>query len=562
MSTIRYCTLGNNVVTRLFPKRTYSRCVQLKHQQFYCAENWLKLPTSETCHKRSQHVNQSSYQYISQYGLQRHRATTVSRQTSIPLQHRRFSLSTYQLKIRDDDHTPGHESLGREEDDYIDDREIDELFQHQIPMVGEGDHRIFIVHPDVKWGSRKQYLTTANLMMAEAVGLVNTLHNWSVIDKIILSTKTPEKKMIFGKGNFQTLTERIRRTPGVTAVFVNVERLSPASEKEFEEAWGVKVFDRYSVVLHIFRCNARTKEAKLQVSLAEIPLLRSRLRNEVANLDQQGGGSRYIMGSGETLMEVQQRVLQERELKICSALQHLRRKRHLLRSQRKNRDFPIISVMGYTNCGKTTLIKALTGDAALQPRDQLFATLDVTVHAGTLPSHMTVLYVDTIGFLSQLPHRLIDSFSATLDDVTHSDLIVHVRDISHPETVNQKENVLNVLRNLQIPDRLLSSIVEVHNKIDLVDSYEPSEPNSLPISALRGQGLEELKIVVEDAIMRSTGKQVLTLPVDLSSSQLSWLYKEATVQEVDVNPDEGSAVVKVIISAAAYGRYRKMFLGS
>nr|XP_046158416.1 putative GTP-binding protein 6 isoform X1 [Oncorhynchus gorbuscha] len=561
MSTIKYCMLGNSVVTRLFPKRTYSWCVQLKHQQFYCAENWLKLPTSYTCHKRSHDVNQS-YQYISQYGLQRHRATTVSWQTSIPLQHRRFSLSTYQLKMRDDDHTPGHESLGREEDDYIDDSEIDELFQHQIPMVGEGDHRIFIVHPDVKWGSRKQYLTTANLMMAEAVGLVNTLHNWSVIDKIILSTKTPEKKMIFGKGNFQTLTERIRRTPGVTAVFVNVERLSPASEKEFEEAWGVKVFDRYSVVLHIFRCNARTKEAKLQVSLAEIPLLRSRLRNEVANLDQQGGGSRYIMGSGETLMEVQQRVLQERELKICSALQHLRRKRHLLRSQRKNRDFPIISVMGYTNCGKTTLIKALTGDAALQPRDQLFATLDVTVHAGTLPSHMTVLYVDTIGFLSQLPHRLIDSFSATLDDVTHSDLIVHVRDISHPETVNQKENVLNVLRNLQIPDRLLSSIVEVHNKIDLVDSYEPSEPNSLPISALRGQGLEELKIVVEDAIMRSTGKQVLTLLVDLSSSQLSWLYKEATVQEVDVNPDEGSAVVKVIISAAAYGRYRKMFLGS
>ncbi|XP_041696696.1 putative GTP-binding protein 6 isoform X1 [Coregonus clupeaformis] len=560
MSTIKYCMLSNNIVARLFPKRTYSWFVELQHQQYYRAENWLKLPTSYKCHKRSHHVNQSSCQHISQYGRQRHRATTVSWQTSIPLQHRGFSLSAYQLKIRDDNHTPGHESLGREEEeDYIDDGEIDDLFQHQIPMVGEGDHRIFIVHPDVKWGSRKQYLTTANLMMAEAVGLVNTLQNWSVIDTIILSTKTPEKKMIFGKGNFQTLTERIRRTPGVTAVFVNVERLSPASEKEFEEAWGVKVFDRYSVVLHIFRCNARTKEAKLQISLAEIPLLRSRLRNEVANLDQQGGGSRYIMGSGETLMEVQQRVLQERELKICSALERLRRKRHLLRSHRKHRDFPIISVMGYTNCGKTTLIKALTGDAALQPRDQLFATLDVTVHAGTLPSHMTVLYVDTIGFLSQLPHQLIDSFSATLDDVTHSDLIIHVRDISHPETVNQKENVLNVLMNLQIPDRLMTSIIEVHNKIDLVDSYEPSEPNSLPISALREQGLEHLKTVVEEAIVRSTGKQVLTLTVDLSSSQLSWLYKEATVQEVDVNPDEGSAVVKVIIGAAAYGRYRKMF---
>uniref|UniRef100_A0A4W5RNM1 GTPase HflX N-terminal domain-containing protein n=1 Tax=Hucho hucho TaxID=62062 RepID=A0A4W5RNM1_9TELE len=273
MSTTKYCTVANNILTRLFPKRTYSWCVQLKQQQPYYAEKWLKLPTSYTCSKRSQHVNQSSYQHISQYGLQHHRHHRPTPVAPIPLQHRGFSLSTHQQNIRDDHHTPGHERLGSEED-YIDDSEIDELFQHQNPVVGEEDHRIFIVHPDVKWGSRKQYLTTAHLMMAEAVGLVNTLQNWSVIDKIILSTKTPEKKMIFGKGNFQTLTERIRRTLGVTAVFVNVERLSPASEKEFEEAWGVKVFDRYSVVLHIFRCNARTKEAKLQISLAEIPLLR------------------------------------------------------------------------------------------------------------------------------------------------------------------------------------------------------------------------------------------------------------------------------------------------
>lgn len=468
------------------------------------------------------------------------------------------------LKSRDDFIGPDSGAWEDEyegEDDVIPESEVEELFQEHVPTgVEDKDHRIFIVHPDVKWGSRKQYLTTAELMMAEAVGLINTLQNWTVVDKIILSTKTPEKKKIFGKGNFQFLTERIRRTVGITAVFVNVERLSPLSERELEEAWGVKVLDRYSIVLHIFRCNAKTKEAKLQISLAEIPLLRSRLRNEVANLDQQGGGSRYIMGSGETLMEVQQRLLKERELKIRSALQHLRKKRHLLRSQRVHRDFPTISVMGYTNCGKTTLIKALTGDVGLQPRDQLFATLDVTVHAGQLPSRMTVLYVDTIGFLSQLPHQLIDSFSATLEDVVHSDLIIHVRDISHPETVNQKVNVLNILRNLQIPDKLMSSMIEVHNKIDLVDNYQPSEPHTLSISALREQGLDDLMNVVEEAIVKSTGKQLLNLKVDLSSSQLSWLYKEATVQEVDVVADEGSAVVKVIISAASYGRYKKLFL--
>ncbi|XP_035997425.1 putative GTP-binding protein 6 isoform X2 [Fundulus heteroclitus] len=352
------------------------------------------------------------------------RPLPTSRRSGCPstLQSRTVALSAPALSNRDDF---GSRSLTEEEEeedgDVPDDREVEELFQQQVPAgIGQGQHRVFIVHPDVKWGSRKQHLTTAELMVAEAEGLVNTLDNWTVVDKIVLSTKTPEKKRIFGKGNFQLLTEKIRQTVGITAVFVNVDRLSPLSEREFEEAWGVKVFDRYSVVLHIFRCNARTKEAKLQISLAEIPLLRSRLKNEMADLDQQGGGSRYIGGSGETLYEVQQRLLKERENKIRSALERLRKKRHLLRSQRKHRELPIVSVLGYTNCGKTTLIKALTGDSGLQPRNQLFATLDVTVHAGQLPSHMTVLYVDTIGFLSQLPHQLIDSFSATLEDITHS----------------------------------------------------------------------------------------------------------------------------------------------
>ncbi|KAG5275994.1 hypothetical protein AALO_G00126770 [Alosa alosa] len=456
---------------------------------------------------------------------------------TISLSAEQGNRNTTEHSNAEDDDTEGGE-------DVIGDSEVDELFHQFVPTaIGDGDHRVFIVHPDVKWGSKKQYLTTAELQMAEAVGLVQTLQNWTVVDKVIMSTKTPEKRKIFGKGNFQTLTER----------------LSPPAERELQEAWGVKVFDRYTVVLHIFRRNARTKEAKLQISLAEIPLLRSRLKNEVANLDQQGGGSRYIMGSGETAMEVQQRLLKERELKIQATLERLRRKRHLLRSQRKNKDFPTVSVMGYTNCGKTTLIKALTGDAGLQPKDQLFATLDVTVHAGELPSHMTVLYVDTIGFLSQLPHQLIDSFSATLEDVTHSDLIIHVRDISHPETVSQKVNVLNVLKNLQIPDRLMNTIIEVHNKVDLISEYDPTEPDCLPISALKELGLEDLRQKVEEGIMKSTGKQILSLKVDLSSPQLGWLYKEATVQEVEAGGDDCMATVKVIISAAAYGRYRKLF---
>ncbi|XP_041055792.1 putative GTP-binding protein 6 [Carcharodon carcharias] len=446
-----------------------------------------------------------------------------------------------------------------EDERELEDSEFEELFQEQIPPLPEGGHRVFIVHPDVKWGGKKQHLTTGELQMAEAVALVDTLPNWHVVDKVILSTKSPDSKFIFGKGNFQTLTEKIKGLPQVTAVFMNVERLSALSEKELESAWGVKVFDRYSIVLHIFRCNARTKEAKLQIALAEIPYLRSQLKNEVANLDQQGGGSRYIMGSGETFMEVQQRLLKERELKIRAVLEKLKKKRQLLRTQRKRKEFPVISVMGYTNCGKTTLIKTLTGDSGLHPRDQLFATLDVTTHAGLMPSHMMVLYIDTIGFLSQLPHNLIESFSATLEDVVYSDVIVHVRDISHPETNNQKVNVLNVLRNLQLSNQLLDSIIEVHNKIDLVEGYEPTDPNTVAVSALHGLGMDELTKKIEEAVLRATGKLILTIQVNLAGPQLSWLYKEATVQGVDVLPEDGLANVRVIISSSSYGKYRKLF---
>ncbi|XP_039371545.1 putative GTP-binding protein 6 isoform X2 [Mauremys reevesii] len=428
---------------------------------------------------------------------------------------------------------------GAEEED---EEEPEELL---APGPPPGAQRLLVVHPAVKWGAKKPQLTTAELQMAEAVALINTLHNWTVLDKIILSTKTPDKKFIFGKGNFQILTEKIKGLPHITAVFLNIERLSPLTKKELEDAWGVTVFDRYTVVLHIFRCNARTKEAKLQIALAEIPLLRTNLKNEMSQLDQQRGGSRYIMGSGETFMEMQYRLLKEKELKIRNALEKLRRKRSVLRTQRERR--------------KTTLIKALTGDEGLQPQDQLFATLDITAHAGYLPSHLAVIYVDTIGFLSELPHDLIESFSATLEDVAYSDLIVHVRDISHPETVLQKASVLSVLKNLNLPSHLLDSVVEVHNKVDLIERYQSLETNAIAVSALLGYGLEELKEEIERIVLKTTGKKILTIKVNLAGPQLSWLYKEATVQEVDVMPENGTANVKVIISNSALGKYKKLF---
>ncbi|XP_060264529.1 putative GTP-binding protein 6 isoform X1 [Ovis aries] len=470
---------------------------------------------------------------------------------------------------------------GEEEPEDAEEEEDEEELLRRDPLLPSGTQRVCLVHPEIKWGPGKPQGTRAEWQVAEARALVCTLDGWSVVATMVVPTKTPDKKLIFGRGTLEQLTERIRGSPEITAVFLNVERLATPTKKDLEAAWRVPVFDRFTLVLHIFRCNARTKEARLQVALAELPVLRcaegemrwvglqacgrgshvSHVKSNAAHLGGRGRSSRYTMGSGESFLQVQQRLLRDRETKIQKALERLRRKRRLLGQQRRRREFPVVSVVGYTNCGKTTLIKALTGDAAIQPRDQLFATLDVTAHAGRLPSALTVLYMDTIGFLSQLPHSLVESFSATLQDVAHSDLIVHVRDVSHPETELQKASVLSALGGLGLPDALLESMVEVHNKVDLVPGYTPVEPDVLAVSALLGLGLDELMARVEDAILRATGRRTLTLRVRLAGPQLSWLHQEATVQAVDVIPEAGAADVKVIISDSAYGRFQKLFPG-
>ncbi|XP_057394918.1 putative GTP-binding protein 6 isoform X1 [Balaenoptera acutorostrata] len=456
--------------------------------------------------------------------------------------------------------TGGKEDEEEPEDAEEEDEEEEELLRRD-PLLPAGTQRVCLVHPDVKWGPGKPQGTRAEWQVVEAQALVHTLDGWSVVDTMVVPTKTPGRKLIFGRGTLEHLTEKIRGSPEITAVFLNVERVAAPTKKELEAAWGVRVFDRFTVVLHIFRCNARTKEARLQVALAELPLLRSHLKNDVAHLGGRGGGSRHIMGSGESFLQVHQRLLKDKEAKIRKALDKLRRKRLLLGQQRRLREFPVVSVVGYTNCGKTTLIKALTGDAAIQPQDRLFATLDVTARAGRLPSRLTVIYVDTIGFLSQLPHSLVESFAATLEDVHRSDLVIHVRDVSHPETELQKASVLSALRALQLPRPLLDHMVEVLNKVDLVPGYRPAEPNAVAVSALLGLGLEELKARLEGAVLRATGRRVRTLRVGLAGPQLSWLHQEATVQAVDVRPEAGVADVKVIISDPAYGRFRKLFPG-
>jgi len=260
--------------------------------------------------------------------------------------------------------------------------------------------------------------------------------------------------------------------------------------------------------LNIFKDHAHTKEAKLQIALAEIPYLRNNLRAfEHSGHSRLKSSFKLIGGLGETWIETRRQLLMEREIKLKKQLDKIKQNRDILRMNRVRKQLPTVAVVGYTNSGKTSLIKALTNDERLVPKDQLFATLDLTVHSGRLPSNMTVLYTDTIGFISEIPTTLINSFKATLSDISLADLIVHVSDISHPNHALQVETVYKTLDEIEVPIKLKNSIIEVANKIDLVKDQSILETtDKLLISATKGIGLSELMEKIDKSIVSNTGR--------------------------------------------------------
>ncbi|CAH1786079.1 unnamed protein product [Owenia fusiformis] len=441
-------------------------------------------------------------------------------------------------------------------EDELSSSHLSELDDHYL--LPENGHNVFIVQPDLKGKLRQRDGSNIELKLQEAIALVDSLPKWSVQATETVSIKESGKKEFFTKGNFAAISRQIRRTANITAVFVNTNKLEGLQLSLLQKAWGLPVYDRFTVVLQIFKDHARTKEAKLQVALAEIPYFRSRLKGmHAGTLDQQKGGLAHLGGSGETWIELRKRLLEERGIKIKRDLAVLKSKRHLLKKSRTKKEIPIVAVVGYTNAGKTSLIKVLTNEAALQPRDQLFATLDVTAHAGFLPSHLSVLYIDTVGFISDIPTSLIASFSATLEDIREADVIIHVRDISHPDTDGQKLNVIQTLESLELPKHLLDNMIEVCNKSDL--NHSSHEGGGICTSAVTGQGIDDLKLTLEDTVITATGSMKKSFKVPMSGDHLRWLYKEATVVSTDQCDSAEHLLVHCIISQSAYGRFRAVF---
>ncbi|KAK2582159.1 hypothetical protein KPH14_004518 [Odynerus spinipes] len=411
--------------------------------------------------------------------------------------------------------------------EFLETKEEDEVYReisNQYLGLIVGGHKVFLVQPYIKWGRDKKRNTTPMLQMAESVALIESLPYWSVVDKTFAPLMTFQKKSLLGSGALKNLRDKINQSAQeITAIFVSTNLLKHVQIMELQNILGLPVFDRYSIVIHIFRQHAKTPEAQLQVALAELPYIWQKM----VEVDNKRGGQ-------INLLEVRKKFLRTRESKLKKTLEKLKERRKESRTRRKTYGFPSIAVVGYTNAGKTSLIKALTGDASLKPRNQLFATLDTISYEGFLPSRQKVLYMDTIGFIQDVPEMLLEPFVVTLEDAIVSDVVVHVYDISHPDMQAQFQHVQKTIQPMLTEQQ---SVINVANKCDLVKDLDIPE-DTIAISCKELTGIGELKQKLEQEVLKASGRSVKRIRVESGSLAATWLYKWTTV--INSEPDDNN----------------------
>ncbi len=410
-----------------------------------------------------------------------------------------------------------------------------------------------------------QVLRTDKSRIEEATGLARALSDLEIVVVDHFPLRKVRPATLIGQGKLEEI-KVLAKEHSIKLLIID-QAITPIQQRNLEKELQLKVLDRTGLILEIFGERAQTKEGRLQVELAHLNYQRSRLVRSWTHLERQRGGVGFLGGPGETQIESDRRMLQQKIKRLEAALEDVKRTRNLHRKNRKRKPHPIIALVGYTNAGKSTLFNTITG-ADVVSKDLLFATLDPTLRTVELPHGDTVILSDTVGFVSQLPTGLIAAFRATLEEVIEADLILHVRDISSVDSDAQCEDVKSILKSIGVDPDDTDRVIEVWNKIDMLPNGSKKMPKTaasssvnteaFPVSAVNGTGVSKLIEAIEYRLTKTRKTYSITLPID-QISQLHWFYDNAEVTNHCENIEDGSVDIVVRVGQKASDDFRNRF---